>query len=1317
MAITEDKKNIPNLRFATGLRPMELQKTIGDLKNEGAIAFNKQANEWELTPTGVENVRAIAQPKVARARRGDVVPVQQPPTREPGGEGAGVGAVVPPSGPVERLAEREIPPQPAVADTATESMPLREAMLVLEREVDEERQTAQTKAKPVDDMARRKSELSSRAIDALDSGKITEQRYNKIVEKLKAPVPRFGDVEALLAAGRGAVKYQQGETPTAPKVTPERVNAAVSNAVRGWANPPKIVVARNATDSAIPEQYRDQIPDDTKGFYVDGTTYVLADRATDEAGVVGTVFHESLGHYGLEQEFQGGLRGVMQAIYDTNPAMKREANARMQKGKSLDAPTAVEEVLASRSERGEIKEGGIRAALNRVRSYIRNFLRRMGFDVNYSNNDVDQILQQAHRRVIELRKAPYSPFDPSIRYQRSPKEQRDGDIRFINSIGQIPERLPAATKETLEDARNAASKLPSATRRALFGFYNAHDMDRLYGMAPGGQKVTNGYAKIWKALNEQGAYLFKLKSQITENVQAWNKVMDKFSPAEKDRIFNLFMDTTVDQIEVLDLVDGSRNINWTADKKSPVYKEFQKLPPEVKEVYKSLRLAYMDYSLAVENALKQYLTPNEWQKLQNKFNERRLGVYLPLYRKGNFKLRYVDKNGDTVALQFESPRERALAKQEAIRQGVDRNNIIESEVGSKNESQVPPSEFFSDVVGRLTKAKVDPDVVTSVVEAYLDLLPAKSVLQLSRKRQRDEQGRGLRGYSNNVLEAYANIGSSYANRVSNITYGNKFNEAKMEIIEDLSNAVDANKLDAGVAEDIKTALNKQMDFIQNPNLGGYGAMASYASFHLFLGANLSTAVVNVFDIVTVTLSRLGGKYKYAPAMTALMNASGMFFNKNLSPEMQKLIQIGTDSGALRVQQLSDLAEFQDMDSKYARLKAGTERISNWAFAKSDMFNRQTTFVAAYNLSKAKRGKVPDGQIDPEAVADADRAVYDVYGSSFPKANIPIMGSDLARVALTFKTFGIRRLQLLANAYREAAKGESKEVRDAARKELIGYFGTAFVFAGVQGMPVVGAGMGLVSILNGILGDDDDPYDVEFAMRDAIGLFNYKGPINYLLGVDIASRTGWTGMFWREDPKRMAEVGPATYVLEQLMGPTFAYGAGLIKDGGALDNIFIEGKFQRGFEQLLPRSLANPLKARRYAIEGATTANGAPLVDDVNRYNQFMQVFGFRPSDVAEAGEEAGAAKRMESKIRQRRSAIISRAALAQMSGDSDAFYQAVQEASAFSSKNPSVAITPKVLRDAIKRRQKKLIESVNGVTVDRKLAMSIYDELGIDPYE
>lgn len=1300
MTESDTRKTVQNLRGRTGLPDAELKTTLAELRDEGVISYKPGKFEWELTPEGVESVRTDQRAKPARTGRGAPLPVSRPRPGKPGTTGTGPGGVAGVGG---------VPPQVDAGETEVEA-PLEAAPLTAEQKKAREdlirrAQQRYVARKAIEEVTNRKNTLNTRTIEAYENDQISEETYQDIREELKKPGPNFGTIEKVLSGeikpGRKGIKFQRGKVGAG--LPTEQVQTEANDAVRTWTNAPKIVVAQDVNDSVIPEDIRGQIPEDSRGFYRNGTVYILADRASDADTVRGTLSHEALGHYGLEQEFQDGLRDVMQDIYNTNPNMQRAAKARMAEDKSLDAATAVEEILASRSEAGPIKESWLRGAFNKAAAYVRNFLRKKGLVSTYSDNDVTQILRQAHRRVTEGKKAPYDPFNSTVRYQRSPEAQRRGDQSFINSVGKIPTSGEPPTRSNMEAARNAASNVTPQLRRSMFSFMTLHQLDQMYG-----KYIKTGLKRMWDSLNAEGVALRKREDELMETVEKGQKVMEKYSPAERTRIFNMMLDTTVEQVEVLDLVDKSRGIEWKAKKDHPLYKEFMALAkrdPAVLELYKDLRLAYLDYALGIEKVMQQYLTPTEWQKIQLEINKRRLPVYLPLFRTGDYKLTYTDKSGQYVSRLFGSPRERDMAAEEARRAGAtDINPTVREDFSME---RVPPTSFFGEVVGTLRKNKVPEDVVRQVFDTYMDYLPNNSVLQLSRKRE------ATAGYEPDVLQALANVGSSYARRLTNMEFAPRIAEDQEQFKVELAEKVSDGSINADVAADLNGTVQKQLDYFRNPNLNNWASKLGYFSYTMYLGANISTAIVNVLDIPTVTLSKLGGTFGFVKSSAALTNAAKLFFAKQKPAEIQQVIDRGLDSGVVREQRLRDIAEFKNLDSKYARMKAGVDRVVNWAFAKSDMFNRETALIAAYQLSKAKRGKVAEGEFDEEAFNDAKRSVYDIYGSSFPKAGPPIMQNGLARTALTFKQFAINRMLLLTNAIREAGKGESKEVRDAARKELMGYFGTAYVFAGAQGMPLVGAGMTLVSALNGIFGDDDEPYDPEFALREAIGLFNYKGPVNYLTGVDIASRTGWTGMFWREDPKRMAEVGPVTYTMEQFLGPAYSYAVGVPRAFDYMEN----GQYGRAFEQVAPRAIGNIHKSIRYATDGAKTANGIPLVEDVGAYNQFMQLFGFRPSDVAEAGEEAGAAKRMEGKIFERRNGIIERAALAQLSGDADGFREAVLEAANFNQKNPGKPISLATLQRAIKRRQDKIVQSVNGVTVDRKLAMQIYGDLGIDPMQ
>jgi len=251
--------------------------------------------------------------------------------------------------------------------------------------------------------------------------------------------------------------------------------------------------------------------------------------------------------------------------------------------------------------------------------------------------------------------------------------------------------------------------------------------------------------------------------------------------------------------------------------------------------------------------------------------------------------------------------------------------------------------------------------------------------------------------------------------------------------------------------------------------------------------------------------------------------------------------------------------------------------------------------------------------------------------------------------------------------------------------------------------------GAVSLLaEFLMGDDDEPFDIDAEIRAAFGDIGYKGPINQILGVDIASRTGFNGLLWREDPKRLSEIGPTLYALEQAAGP--AYGAFRSAERGL--KLINEGEIERGMEALVPSFVRNGMKAFRLGTEGALTKDGTPIVDDISVYNTFMQVFGFNPAELAEAQARAGAMKTAEKTILARRGALLDKLDAARMSGDMDGVNEIREAIGEFNSKNPGRRITAETMASSYQTRRRNERESVDGVTLDRKMRTQLMDEYG-----
>ena len=157
-----------------------------------------------------------------------------------------------------------------------------------------------------------------------------------------------------------------------------------------------------------------------------------------------------------------------------------------------------------------------------------------------------------------------------------------------------------------------------------------------------------------------------------------------------------------------------------------------------------------------------------------------------------------------------------------------------------------------------------------------------------------------------------------------------------------------------------------------------------------------------------------------------------------------------------------------------------------------------------------------------------------------------------------------------------------------------------------------------------------------------------------------------------------------------------------------------GQYERGLEKMMPSFVKNPLKAMRFATEGAKNPNGAPLVDDVSGYNQFMQIFGFTPANVSEAYAKAGAMKQADKKLMDRRDGLLDAMYLARTNGDTDAQARIYEKIARFNEANPEpgYVIKQSTVNRSMKARDQALGQSVYGVHFDRKKLAKLQEEYG-----
>jgi hypothetical protein len=307
----------------------------------------------------------------------------------------------------------------------------------------------------------------------------------------------------------------------------------------------------------------------------------------------------------------------------------------------------------------------------------------------------------------------------------------------------------------------------------------------------------------------------------------------------------------------------------------------------------------------------------------------------------------------------------------------------------------------------------------------------------------------------------------------------------------------------------------------------------------------------------------------------------------------------------------------------------------------------------------------------------------------------------------FKRFAQSQIYLLAKLFNQAFRGATPDVKSMARKQLGGIFAMAYMVAGVQGMPLYGAAALLASMTE----DEDEPEDWDSQVIDWLGMVGYKGPISVALQADIASRTGFNGLLWRDDAKRMEEIGPVLYAAEVAGGPTY----GILRSFERAAKHYGEGNYDRAIEASMPAFVRNGFKAMRLAEEGALTKKGVPIVKELNDWNIFMQTFGFNPLELSEESQRAGAITAGKEKYAKRKASLLNKLDAARMSGDAEGMREIYAEMGEFNKKilaksgDSSYLIRNSTIQKSYAQRRKQEEASVAGIYLpqkDRQLLMN-----------
>lgn len=374
------------------------------------------------------------------------------------------------------------------------------------------------------------------------------------------------------------------------------------------------------------------------------------------------------------------------------------------------------------------------------------------------------------------------------------------------------------------------------------------------------------------------------------------------------------------------------------------------------------------------------------------------------------------------------------------------------------------------------------------------------------------------------------------------------------------------------------------------------------------------------------------------------------------------------------------------------------------FHHAERFNREVTAVAAYDLEmqRLKRDKPKMSEADRQeaAIREAIRMVEYSHGAGSTLAGPSLGQSDIGKVLMVFKRFAFSMYYMLFDTMRRSwpipdnAPEEQKEAVRAARRQLVGIYGMAALFAGAKGIP-----MYWVAEMAYNAFQDDDEEDFDTVMRRFLGEFLFKGPVNYFTNLSIADRVGWSDLIWRENKGDRAEMSAITQAVEGLLGAPYSI---LLNFEKGFDQI-ADGHFTRGVETMLPAAIKNILKGGRYALEGANTLRGDAVMGDINGYNAAMQILGFAPADLMTQYEENAQIKSREKAITGQEKRLLKQYYVALREGDADRVMDLQEKLFELGAKYPELGISGETLSKSVATRDRISAKMFHGVQLNDKL--------------
>ncbi len=225
--------------------------------------------------------------------------------------------------------------------------------------------------------------------------------YDNLFQVLETRETESGNIE---------MYSRDGEFRRTPEYQPEALTAQEAESIRdelmnGWKGAPDVIV-RDQIDQ-FPPGLQAAIrlagaENDMRGVFWNDTVYILASRIPDRMRMEQVILHEVIGHYGLRKMLGKDMDQVLNQIWNAHGGKTRAdfIIKRYFPGNSFDVNnkehrhTVAEELIAHLAEQNRGQ-----TLVQRAVAIIREGLRRLGFTIEFTVDDIVNLINGARRTV------------------------------------------------------------------------------------------------------------------------------------------------------------------------------------------------------------------------------------------------------------------------------------------------------------------------------------------------------------------------------------------------------------------------------------------------------------------------------------------------------------------------------------------------------------------------------------------------------------------------------------------------------------------------------------------------------------------------------------------------------------------------------------------------------------------------------------------------------------------------------------------------------------------------------------------------------